>query len=350
MTAAVLSRIVGQAPAVRTLDGARHRPVHAYLFEGPDGVVLEESARAFAAALLCPHGGDGTCESCVRVLHDGHPDVLVFEREGASISVDQARAILKAAMRTPVEGDRKVLILVDFHLVAGAAATLLKIIEEPPPSTVFVVLAEEVPPELVTIASRCVRVRFDALSVEQLQSVLINEGVDAAIAADAATVAAGRLGRARLLARDPEVTIRIEFWRSVPARLDGSGASVAVLSAEALAMLDHAAVGPLEERHAEELAALDARLEATGQKGTIGIRKELAERHKRELKRLRDDELRAGLAVISTAYQMALRDRPAALLFDSLTAIRELVAELPRNPNLGLAVQALFIRLTPLGR
>ena len=59
-----------------------------------------------------------------------------------------------------------------------AAGYLLKIIEEPPPSTVFVLLAIEVVPELVTIASRCVRVETQALPVGALAERLVGEGVE----------------------------------------------------------------------------------------------------------------------------------------------------------------------------
>ena len=56
------------------------------------------------------------------------------------------------------------LILDEFHLLRPeGAARLLKTVEEPPPSTVFVILADDVPVDLVTIASRCVRVDFHAL-------------------------------------------------------------------------------------------------------------------------------------------------------------------------------------------
>ena len=92
-------------------------------------------------------------------LAETHPDLVVTERTGPSITAEQARDIVDRASRAPGRGARKVLVLDEFHLVLrnapdpveddrGAAA----------PGTVFVVLAEEVPPELVTIASRCVRI------------------------------------------------------------------------------------------------------------------------------------------------------------------------------------------------
>ena len=75
---------------------------------------------------------------------------------------------------------------------------LLKTIEEPPASTHFVVLADFVPPELVTIASRCVRVDFRAIPDDVLAARLVAEGVDPATAAAAAARRhGGDLDRAR---------------------------------------------------------------------------------------------------------------------------------------------------------
>ena len=133
--------VIGQGSTVETLRSAAQQPVHAYLFVGPPGGGKVRAALAFAASVLCPRGGCGECDICRRALNQTHPDLLNVEREGASISVDQAREIIRLALRSPVEGARKVLILNDFHLVTNAGPTLLKIIEEPPPSTIFLVLA-----------------------------------------------------------------------------------------------------------------------------------------------------------------------------------------------------------------
>jgi DNA polymerase III subunit delta' len=345
------SEIVGQDSAVALLQASVPAPVHAYLFVGAAGSGKQAAALRFGAALVCPYSGCGRCNVCARALIRAHPDVLVVEREGASITVDQAREIIRLAARAPMEGDRKVLILVDFHLVTQAAPTLLKIIEEPPPSTVFVVLAEQVTAELVTIASRCVTVTFAPLSSAVIIHALVYEGASAEVAAKAAEAAGGRLDRARLLATDPQLGQRVAFWQGVPSRLDGSGSAVAVLAAEALAMLDAAAVGPLEARQAVELETLEARLEATGGRGGVGQRKELLERHKRELKRLRDDEVRLGLGAIQQIYRRTLKDPLAAPseLRASLAAIERINTAngyLVRNPNLLLWLQALFLDLS----
>ena len=57
------------------------------------------------------------------------------------------------------------------------------------------------------------------------------------------------------------------------------------------------AAAPLVERHAAEAAELDARIAQFGERGSG--RKLLEERHRRELRRHRTDELRSGLAVLA---------------------------------------------------
>src|SRR5437763_3308652 len=213
--AELFADVVGQDRAVAELRAAAANPVHAYLLVGPPGTGKRAAARSFAASLLCPNGppADGTCDVCQRALNGVHPDVVVKERQGARISIEDARDIIRLATRSPVEGNRKVLILDGFHLAADIAPALLKTIEEPPASTVFVILTELVPPELVTIASRGVTVEFGPLAVERVAAALVDEGIDAEVAAEAASSASGRLDRARLLASDPGFAARRAAWR-----------------------------------------------------------------------------------------------------------------------------------------
>ena len=343
--------VVGQERAVVQLQASLTAPVHAYLFVGPPGSGKRTAATAFAAALLCPRRGCGTCDVCVRAVAQIHPDLTVVEREGPFISVDQAREIIRLASRSPIEGRRQILVLVDFHLVLNAGPTLLKIIEEPPASTIFVILAEQLPPELITIASRCVQVPFGALSAATIAGALVAEGIDREHAQRAAAAAGGRLDRARLLARDEFVGQRMSFWAELPRRLDGTGAAVASLAAEALALIDGAGREALESRQAEEVRAMDERLEILGGgRGTVGLKRDLAERHKREQKRLRDDELRAGLTALQAGFRTALAG-PDPLLagraMAAISAVAEANEALIRNPSTALLLLALFLRIGP---
>lgn len=339
--------VVGQERAVAQLRAAARAPVHAYLVVGPPGNAQSELVRSFASSLVCDRGGCGCCDQCRRALAGIHPDVVVRERAGPFITVDDAREIGRLAASSPVEGRRKVLVLVDFHLVRDAAPALLKTIEEPPPTTVVVVVADHVPAELVTIASRCVRVELSPVPEERIAEALVAEGVEASTAGEAAAASGGRLDRARLLALDHGFAARRAAWRDAPLRLDGTGAAVATLVDELLAS-GETVLEPLEERHAAERAEAEERARLYGERG--GSLRDLEAHHRREQRRLRTDELRFGLATLATNY----RDRMAAgqdarECLDALEIIAATNEALVRNPNETLLLQGLFVRLSRTG-
>jgi DNA polymerase III subunit delta' len=366
--------VTGQEKALAALRAAAVRPVHAYLFVGPPGTGKMAAARGFAAALLCPSSpADGTCETCRRVLAGLHPDVINFEREGPAISIDMAREVTRLASTSPLEGARKVLVLHDFHLVKEAGPALLKTIEEPPASSVFIILAEYVPPELITIASRCVQIDFQPLSRAEVAAALEAEGISADRAAELAAASGGRLDRARLLANDEGFQARLEAWRAIPSRLDGTGATAAALADELYGMLE-ASVEPLRTRHETERADLEERnakaLDVTGRGGgragsravksmlTSGI-SDLENRQRREIRRQRTDELRAGLATLAGAYRDRLAEasgrppgaggsRRRTTARRAVEQIDKLGRDLQYNPGELLQLQALLMRLDRL--
>lgn len=341
----VWGEVVGQAGAVAELRAAAVAPVHAYLLVGPRGSGKRALARAFAAALLSEGRPAGEAARHAELaLHEAHPDLMVVERKGASITVDQADEIIAAASRASIEGGAKVLVLDEFHLVTVAGPKLLKSIEEPPPGTVFVVLAEQLTQDLVTIASRCVQIELGAVPDDAIAARLVAEGVDPERAAEAATAAVGDLRRARVLATDERVALRRRAWHAVPDRLDGSGARAVEVVDELLAMIGDA-MAPLAEANAAEVAELEERVKETGRERGSG-RKEMTDRHKREERRYRTDEIRAGLTELSRRYrdELAGAARPTAPIA-AIDAIAELARELVRNPNERLALVALFVRL-----
>jgi DNA polymerase-3 subunit delta' len=352
-----LAGLAGQRAAVKALRAAARKPVHAYLFVGPPGTGKLAAARAFAAILLCPNGGEDGCDTCRRVAAEAHPDFIVLEREGAALSIDQAREVARVASRSSVEGGRVVVVLPDLHLARDAVPALLKTIEEPPAPTVFLALAEYVPPELVTVASRCVRIDFVPLSDAEVRDVLVAEGLEPDRAAVVASMAGGRLDRARLLASDPEAESRRRSWDAVPSRLDGSGATVAVVVEELVELLKRS-VAPLAARQDAEVAGLvehntaelpSAPARVVQSVSRLGVR-EMEERHRREQRRQRTDELRTGLGVLAGAY----RDRAAggtlspARAAEAVALIDGLASDLAFNPGEQLALQALLLRLDRL--
>lgn len=153
---------------------------HAYLFLGAPGSGKLMAARALAQCVVCPSGGCGSCDECIRVAHATHPDVHVLAPASAQgYLVEQARWVIDDAPLAPVRAASKVYILTQAGLLRGTAANaLLKTIEEPPPNVIFILCARSADAVLPTIASRCQQVPFRFSSSDAAQrSVELETGI-----------------------------------------------------------------------------------------------------------------------------------------------------------------------------
>ncbi|NVB84978.1 MAG: hypothetical protein HOV81_41810 [Kofleriaceae bacterium] len=145
----------------------RSRVPHAYLFSGPVGAPLLETATALAAALNCQVArgeGCGECDSCSKIIAGIHPDVVTLVREGAAniVPIESVRNQVIARIGLPPhEADVRVFVVEEATSMAPPAANaLLKTLEEPPSRTLFVLCTTAPEQLLPTIRSRCQRVRF----------------------------------------------------------------------------------------------------------------------------------------------------------------------------------------------
>jgi DNA polymerase-3 subunit delta' len=344
----------GQEEAIRQLEAAVDHPVHAYLLLGPPGSGKRALARGFAARLLAAGWTGADAERHLRLaLAEHHPDLRIVQPEGMTFRRVDAEDLAHHATLSPVEGTRKVVVGLGCESMEDeAAGFLLKAVEEPSASTVFVLLATEVEPELVTIASRCVRINLRPLPPAVIEQRLVAEGVEASAAASAAAAAGGDLERARTLATDARLSLRHKAWCDLPRRLDGTGHQAYTVVAEISTMIDEA-LGPLQERQAAEVEALNDEIERYGLRGG-GLKKDLETRHKREVRRFRSAELRFGLATLANTYRDALAaaststSTDPAPLFDALTRIDEAALALARYPNETLLLQSLTAHLPPV--
>jgi len=341
--------VVGQDQAIAQLTAAAEHPVHAYLLVGPAGSGKRAAARAFAALLLSAGSEGDDAERHVRLAQsETHPDLHVVEATTAQGRIDAptARQVVKQAALSPAEGSRKVLVLEDFHLIDQFGAILLKYVEEPPASTFFVILAEDVPPELVTIASRSVRIELGPVPLEAVIERLVAEGIDPARAASVAAAAAGDLDRARLLATDARFAVRADALRAMPARLNGTGARAAELAAEVKGLIDDAQ-DVIDARHEQEAIELQERIERYGQRGSG--KKDIQDRHKREVRRHRNAELRLALATFAGVYRDALINaRHPNEVVAAIDRIEQAALKLEVFPNETLMLQSLLAQLPSL--
>ena len=113
---------------------AEGRLSHAYLFVGAPGSGKLDAAEALAKCVVCPNGGDATCDECRRVSHHTHPDVHWLAPASATgYLADQIRDLIADVSLAPMRAKAKVYILDRADLLRGTAANaLLKTLEEPP--------------------------------------------------------------------------------------------------------------------------------------------------------------------------------------------------------------------------
>ena len=93
---------------------------------------------------------------------------------------------------------------------------------------------------------------------------------------------------------------------------------------------------------------MEERAKLTGERMA---RKDLEDRHKREQRRLRTDELRWGLTTLAGSYRdratAAPSARSVAAASGAVTAVQAAAEALIRNPNETLLLQALLVELQP---
>jgi DNA polymerase-3 subunit delta' len=299
-------------------DGHANAMTHAWLFTGPPGSGRSVAARAFAASLQCLVGtGCGQCPGCRTVLAGTHADVRLVVPEGLSISVAEMRSLVQAAARRPTGGRWQVVVIEDAdRLTEGAANALLKAVEEPPDRTVFLLCAPSDHPEdvSVTIRSRCRVVALRTPRSDAIAEVLVErDGIPDDMAAWAASVCGGHVGRARRLAKDPAARQRREAVLRIPLGLRGLGDVFA--RADDLVQAAESEASTLSEaRDTPEREALETAMGAGGTgkgtaaagRGAKGALKELERRQKSRATRTQRDSLDLALIDLAGFYRDVL--------------------------------------------
>jgi DNA polymerase-3 subunit gamma/tau len=186
----VFSDVVGQEHVTVTLKNAlkKDQLAHAFLFCGPRGVGKTTCARILAKALNCqdPTEDKEPCNECSACKSfNENASFNIFELDGASHnSVENMRELIGQVRIQPQEGNYKVYIIDEVHMLSSAAFNaFLKTLEEPPPYAIFILATTEKHKILPTILSRCQiydfkRINIQAM-VDHLKSICEKEGIKA---------------------------------------------------------------------------------------------------------------------------------------------------------------------------
>ena len=168
--------LVGQAHVVQALKNAldQKRLHHAYLFTGTRGVGKTTLARILAKALNCENGISsspcGTCSACSEIDQGRYVDLIEVDA-ASNTQVDNMRDLLDNAQYAPTQGQFKIYIIDEVHMLSKSAFNaMLKTLEEPPEHVKFILATTDPQKVPVTVLSRCLQ-----FNLKQMPSASISE-------------------------------------------------------------------------------------------------------------------------------------------------------------------------------
>jgi len=176
--------LVGQAHVVQALKNAldQKRLHHAYLFTGTRGVGKTTLARILAKALNCKKGISSTpcgiCSACIEIDQGRYVDLIEVDA-ASNTQVDNMRDLLDNAQYAPTQGQFKIYIIDEVHMLSKSAFNaMLKTLEEPPEHVKFILATTDPQKVPVTVLSRCLQFNLKQMpsaSISEYMEKILNE-------------------------------------------------------------------------------------------------------------------------------------------------------------------------------
>ena len=162
-----------------------------YIFFGPEGIGKKQTAVKFIKEIFKQYSSTINIEE--KIIDNNHPDFLLIQptylikgnlinrsevespkNNKETIRIDQVRNIKIFLSQKSIESEKKIVLIIDAHLLNESASNcLLKTLEEPT-NGIFILLTTRLNLLLDTIISRCQLIRFKSFSDKQLEIFIKN--------------------------------------------------------------------------------------------------------------------------------------------------------------------------------
>ena len=160
-----------------------------YIFYGPDGIGKKQRAFEFINDILEKYSSSSNIKQ--KIKDNNHPDFLLIEptyvvkgklinrsdnevknSNKETIRIDQIRNIKQFLAKKSIESEKKIILIMDAHLLNEAASNcLLKTLEEPT-NGIFILLTSKIDHLIDTITSRCQLIRFKSFSYKKIKNLI----------------------------------------------------------------------------------------------------------------------------------------------------------------------------------
>jgi len=160
------------------------QPSHAYLFVGPKGSKMLDTAILFAQSLICKDAKPwacGHCDACTRIESGIFADMILLDGTNQSIKKDDVLNLQEQFSKTALESYGKKFYILNAadNATTEALNSLLKFLEEPSGSDTYAILISEKPERLLeTIISRCQTLTFRAQNRQEIIEELNDPNLD----------------------------------------------------------------------------------------------------------------------------------------------------------------------------
>ena len=171
------SEVIGQEAAVVALKNIiKNQNFHnGYIFAGTRGVGKTTLGRLFAKALNCSNydiergSTCNVCANCEAIQTNSHLDLIEIDAASRT-GVDDMRELLESVQYRPSQGNYKVYLIDEVHMLSiQSFNALLKTLEEPPPHVMFLMATTEVEKVPKTVLSRCLQLNLKTIPENQIR-------------------------------------------------------------------------------------------------------------------------------------------------------------------------------------
>ncbi len=153
---------------------------HSYMFVGKSGIGKKMFAKQFAKYIMCLNNekcinNTDKCSSCIKFEANSNPDFIEIMPSEKTLKIDKIRKMQEKIAEKPILSSKKVYIIDEADTMTEESQNcLLKTLEEPPEYAVIILIVSNESKMLATIKSRCVSVKFDILSNNEIKELYPN--------------------------------------------------------------------------------------------------------------------------------------------------------------------------------
>lgn len=165
-----MKRLLTETSAYKILynDAAKNTLAHTYMLCFADSRNMRLALKELAKVIL---GGGDRVERLVE--NEAYSDCKIYPEEGKKLTVDIASEIVGECAIKPIEGDKKLFILIGMEEASPAVQNkLLKALEEPPEGVIFLLGATNEYSVLPTVRSRARILSVPPFTEEQVAKTL----------------------------------------------------------------------------------------------------------------------------------------------------------------------------------